>query len=274
MSEPIVRRLRVDLGSPIARHWCAGDPFRTALFDALSMSFPAGEQFFIDSVKRGAKALPDDVREPFEKELQGFIGQEATHRYLHAQFNAQRLRAGRVNHWEARILRRRKSIEHRDATFWLGATAASEHFTAILAEYLLARPWVFENTEDRLRDFWLWHASEEVEHRSTAHTLYKMNRGGEWRRRYLFIAVTLHFLTDAFRQTINNLWHDGTLFSWRTWREGLRFAFGRDGMVPRSFGLWRRYFRSDFHPDQADGTRGAAWLASHASIAVPVATNG
>ena len=58
MTEPVVRRLLVDMEQPIARHWCAGDPFRTAFFNALSMSFPFGEQFFIDSVRKGFQALP------------------------------------------------------------------------------------------------------------------------------------------------------------------------------------------------------------------------
>ena len=35
---------------------CAGDAFLTAWFNALSMSFPVGEQFFIDSVRNGLQA--------------------------------------------------------------------------------------------------------------------------------------------------------------------------------------------------------------------------
>ena len=41
-----VRRLLVDLDTPLPQHWCGG-AFRTAFFNALSMSFPAGEQLFI-----------------------------------------------------------------------------------------------------------------------------------------------------------------------------------------------------------------------------------
>ena len=59
MTELVVRRLLVDMEQPIARHWCAGDAFRTAFFNALSMSFPVGEQFFIDSVREGFKAMPE-----------------------------------------------------------------------------------------------------------------------------------------------------------------------------------------------------------------------
>ena len=53
MTRLAVRRLLIDLESDVPRHWCGGDPFRTAFFDALSMSFPVGEQFFIDAVRNG-----------------------------------------------------------------------------------------------------------------------------------------------------------------------------------------------------------------------------
>jgi len=66
MTDLVVRRLLVDMQAPIPRHWCAGDAFRTALFNALSMSFPVGEQFFIDSVRTGVQALLDAERARFD----------------------------------------------------------------------------------------------------------------------------------------------------------------------------------------------------------------
>jgi hypothetical protein len=48
-----LRRLQVDLTTPFARRWNGGDAFRTALFNARSMRFPAGEQLFIDSLLQG-----------------------------------------------------------------------------------------------------------------------------------------------------------------------------------------------------------------------------
>ena len=81
-----VRRLHVDLAQPFASRWCGGDAFRTAFFNALSMSFPVGEQYFIDSLKNGAQKLAPSELQAFEEDLRGFIGQEATHRHLHALF--------------------------------------------------------------------------------------------------------------------------------------------------------------------------------------------
>jgi predicted metal-dependent hydrolase len=149
-------------------------------------------------------------------------------------------------------------------------TAATEHFTAILAEYLLTNEAALAGTEPRLRDLWLWHASEESEHRSTAFDLYKALGGDEkWRRR-LFRMVTLHFTLDLARQTLNNLWHDGSLWRPGTWASAWRTLLGRDGVVRRTFGPWRRYFAPDFHPAQGNAEPGNRWLAAHGDIAVPL----
>ena len=106
MTHLTVRRLLIDLEQPVARHWCGGDAFLTAWFNALSMSFPVGEQFFIDSLRRGVKELSPDLHASFAQDINGFIGQEATHRRIHERFNQHVLNQGMVNHWEKRALRR------------------------------------------------------------------------------------------------------------------------------------------------------------------------
>jgi len=87
MTELVVRQLLIDLNAPVAARWNGGDAFRSAWFNALSMSFPVGEQYFIDSVRQGLKTLPEAVRQRYAGEVQGFNGQEATHRRVHALFN-------------------------------------------------------------------------------------------------------------------------------------------------------------------------------------------
>ncbi len=270
MTTPVVRRLLVDLRTPLPRRWNGGDAFRTALFNALSMSFPAGEQFFIDSVRLGIGTLDAGQREAWAAEVQGFIGQEATHRRIHELFNEHLSRQGLVNHWAPRIVRRARHLDGKDPRAWLAVTAATEHFTAILAEYLLKTDAPLAGCEPRLRDLWLWHASEESEHRCTAFDLYRALGGNErWRRR-LFLVVSLHFATDLMRQTANNLWHDGAWWRASTWASAWRTVFGRQGLVRECLGPWRRYLAHDFHPSQGDGAPGARWLAAHGDLAVPV----
>ncbi len=129
MTELVVRRLLIDLETPFARHWCGGDAFRSALFNALSMSFPVGEQFFIDAVRDGHKALPPDRQAQFADEVRGFIGQEATHRRIHALFNGHLDQQGLANEWAPRAQERMKLFAGADPRHPLAVTAANEHFT-------------------------------------------------------------------------------------------------------------------------------------------------
>jgi uncharacterized protein len=270
MTDLVVRRLLVDMQAPIARHWCGGDPFRTALFNALSMSFPVGEQFFIDSVRNGFKALPAERQEKFRAEVQGFIGQEATHRRLHSLYNAHLDQLGLVNDWEPRAREQLKQFDGQDARHWLAVTAANEHFTALLAEFMLHNADLLGEQDPRLATLWLWHSAEESEHKCTAFDLYVALGGNqEWRVRWMK-RITFFFLRECLRQTLLNLHKDGTLWKWSTWRSAARFLFGQRGLLRQTYRPWRAYFRPDFHPAQHDSGAWRRWLAEHADQYVPV----
>jgi predicted metal-dependent hydrolase len=269
--ELTVRRLQVDLETPFGRHWNGGDAFRTAWFNALSMSFPVGEQFFIDALRGALKALPQAERERWAAEVQGFVGQEATHRRIHALFNAQLETQGHRNTWAQRSLARIRRLDGLDPRHAVAATAATEHITAVLADWMLTHPEALAGAEPRLQTLWLWHAAEESEHRSTAFDVYRALGGNDlWRRRYMRL-VTFHFLADVFRQTLRNLRHDGALWRVSTWRSGAAFLFGRAGLLRQALRPWRAYFGAGFHPRQQDDAAGARWLREHPQAYVVVA---
>ena len=256
--------------APIARHWCAGDAFRTALFNALSMSFPVGEQFFIDSVRNGLKALPSAKQEQFRTEVQGFIGQEATHRRLHALYNAQLEKLGLENRWEPRARKRLQLLDGIDARHAVAITAANEHFTAILADWMLHNADMLGDRDARLKTLWLWHSAEESEHKSTAFDVYRALGGNEeWRATWMR-RVTWIFLTDTLRQTVHNLRLDGTLWKWGTWASAASYLFGKRGLIRQNYRPWREYFRADFHPSQQDSSASRQWLQEHSDAFAPV----
>jgi hypothetical protein len=264
MTSLVVRRLLIDLEAPFERRWNGGDAFRSAYFNALSMSFPVGEQFFIDSVRDGMKALPASRMAEFETDVRGFVGQEATHRRIHDLFNGHLATQGYTNTWEKRIVARLERLKlMKDPRHAVAITAATEHLTAIFAQHLLEHPQAVDGAPVRLRTLWMWHACEESEHRSIAFDVYRALGGShEWRVRWMRL-VTFHFTTDVLRQTARNLWHDGQLLRWSTWRSAVSFFFGKHGLVRHTFKPWRAYFRRDFHPSQHDGSLAAEWLRSH-----------
>jgi predicted metal-dependent hydrolase len=236
------------------------------------MSFPVGEQFFIDSVRNGHKALSASEQPKYKAEVQGFVGQEATHRRIHALFNAHLEKHGLVNAWGPRALKRQKLMQGVNVRHWLAITAANEHFTAIFAEWMLKNSDLLDDCEPRLKTMWLWHSAEEAEHKSTAFDLYRALGGDEkWRLRW-FRRITIMFLGDTLRQTVDNLRRDGTLWKWSTWKSAGAYLFGRRGLLRNSYQPWKDYLRKDFHPQQQHSDLSQRWLADNAKAYSVVAS--
>ena len=78
--DPVVRtKLNFKL-EEVPRFWFGGDPFRTRLFDALSLTFPDGERYFIESVR----LFRDKITDPdLQQRVADFIRQEAQHGIAH-----------------------------------------------------------------------------------------------------------------------------------------------------------------------------------------------
>ena len=270
MTDLTVRKLLIDLSTPFAQRWNGGDAFRSAFFNALSMSFPQGEQYFMDSVRAGLKTLSPEKQAAFAEEVQGFVGQEATHRRIHALFNEHLHSMGFYNQIEVRAAARTAKHAHRDVRIHVAATAATEHLTALFAEWMLQHPEALEGTEERLQTLWLWHSAEESEHRSTAFDVYIATGGNhEWRVK-IFKYITTVFLYELARQTVLNLWHDGSLFRWSTWQSGARLLFAKDGLFRGNYRQWKAYTSPDFHPRQQDDQLARDWLAHNSDRFVPV----
>src|SRR5829696_5175784 len=72
------------------RWWHGGNPVATALYNALSATFPKGETFFVESVR----AFRDGATDKLADEIKAFTTQEAIHSREHAAFNMAALDAG------------------------------------------------------------------------------------------------------------------------------------------------------------------------------------
>ncbi len=275
-----VRQLQLDLSQGFERQWHR-NAFLSQFYNALSMSFPVGEQSFMDSLKGALPLLPApasgqaDPHALLRASVVQFVGQEATHRHVHHLYNAQLQRQGLVNHWERWLQERLLDGQRRNLhpLHWLAITTAYEHFTAVLADTLLRHDDSLQGADPRLQTLWSWHAAEETEHRAVAFELYLAAGGNNtWRVRW-YVYVLARLTMDISRQTIINLWHDGSLFKPSTWWDGASFLLGRRGLVWRCTGALMHYFKRDFHPDQERQTEPSQqsqalaqrWLAEHAN---------
>lgn len=261
-----VRQLQIDLTQGFARHWNGGDAYRTHLFNALSLLFPRGEQAFIDSVRGVLPVLQQAGREDLLAEARLFIGQEATHRHLHQQFNDELARQGYKSRVENYL---KTNIEwsqaHLQPLTLLAFTVAYEHFTAVLGDGLLRHPGWTRDMHPAMRELWLWHAAEETEHKAVAFDAY-LAAGGKRRMLALaFVVVFLEFFLMTAIQTASMLLQDRRLFAPATWWSAAKLWFGRDGVAWHLMRHLPSFLRPRFHPWQQDNRDLLErWRAAHA----------
>ncbi len=244
-----VRRPVFDFTRVASRHWFGGDPFLTHLAHGLSVTFPEGERFFMDSVRHYEKRIESPA---LRQEIARFLAQEGIHARAHTAFNEwigtlgldTRSLERDVEEGLAEARRRRRPIEQ------LAMTCALEHFTAMMAELLLEHDELRELMDPEARRLWVWHAIEETEHKAVAFDTY-VAVGGTYRMRVITMLVTTCFftVTAALHQArLMNQDPDagGALTRlrgfFRLWVSPGWFR----GMIPS----YLDYFRRDFHPWQ------------------------
>ncbi|MDX9686986.1 metal-dependent hydrolase [Halopseudomonas formosensis] len=260
------RRLNAALPDPLPRWWLGNDPFRTHFFNAMSVLFPDGEQFFIDSVRH----FRDRVTDPaLAQQIRGFIGQEAHHSREHIEYN-QRLRdLGYDIDALERPVRQRIRWIHKNFSpeRQLAATVALEHFTAIMADTVLRHPHWLADADPEMRRLWRWHALEETEHKSVAFDVYMQVCGDRRMLRRAMRLSTFFFLRDVTIGTLSMLRRDGQL-NLRTWWRGMRWLWGKGGFFRHLLGAYRDFFRRDFHPWKHDNSALMHQVASEYSDAL------
>jgi hypothetical protein len=234
----------------VPRHWLAGSVLATHLANGVGSLFPAGERFFVRSVRHFSDVIERDPE--LAEAVRGFAGQEGWHAGAHERH----IRLLEEQGYRIRpLLRAYERIGYGllepafSPVMRLAVTAAAEHFTAIMAENFLTEG-LFRDIHPAMGELLGWHASEEIEHRSVAfEVLRRVDDRYAVRIAGLVIAAT----------TLAGFWIAATLYLLSqepgigkvALREGPEFA-KRQPFGERVFGRGiRAYLRRDFHPADA-----------------------
>ena len=248
------RDRRFGRGTRMGRWWLNGDPIATAFYNALSVTFPKGEGYFVDSVRKFRDGTPPKLT----GEINAFIKQEVLHTREHVAFNRHVVDQG----YDVALLDRDVDAalaltKGRPPIASLAATTALEHFTAMLAHELIADPRHLAGGEEQAKALWLWHAAEEIEHKGVAydtwlHATADWSRFRRWRIKSLVMLITTwRFFTGRTRGMLELLRQDG-LTGPKVWARLFWYAFGNPGMARKIAGVWAAYFLPGFHPWKHD----------------------
>ena len=249
---PRDRRFGRDTAGP--RLWHGGRVEATAIYNALSTTFPAGEAFFVESVRAFREGAPPKLAE----EIKAFTTQEAIHSREHDAFNRRAADAGYdLSKLEAQVEKRLAMTRSRPPVVSLAATMALEHFTAILAHQLLANPAHLAGAETETADLWRWHACEEIEHKGVAYDTWlwatrDWPRYKRWRvKAKVMLYVTRNFLVDRTQGALELMRQDGVT-GLKAWWLLLTYLWVRPAMFRKIAGAWLKYFLPGFHPWNED----------------------
>jgi predicted metal-dependent hydrolase len=248
------RNLNVARDAVNPRWWHGGDPVATAFFNSLSATFPQGETFFIEAVRR----FRDQADPHLQEQIAEFVQQEAMHTREHIAFNRLIKDAGYDMAPMDAYTRHRIGIARaRPPLVQLAATVALEHFTAIMAHSLLTQIDPLHGAPPDVVKLWQWHAIEEIEHKGVAFDTYlNATREMSGLRRYAIRCQVMLLISFQFWRSI--LWHMANFFRQdgintpRTWWRALRFLLVKPGMVRRIARPYLSFYRRDFHPWRHD----------------------
>ncbi len=143
----------------------------------------------------------------------------------------------------------------------LSLMAGIEHFTAVLAEYMMAHEQNFYFSDDaKTRALWMWHMLEESEHKDVAYDVYQTLNGNYALRisgfflAYFTILGLIPFaatLVPVLRKPQEML----TSKFWKDTRRGIKLVFSpKDGVFGSTQGRIFDYLRTNFHPNDHDAS--------------------
>ncbi len=257
-----MRNVHFDVSNCDVRHWHPAGLHVSHFFNALSVRFPEGEKFFINSVRHYREQIKNPA---LLSDIEAFIGQEAMHGREHRGFNNALQRAGYdADDMELELKSQIRRLQA-PPLFQLSVTCAAEHFTAIMSAAVLSNDAILDGADPEMAAMWRWHALEETEHKAVAFDVFNAVRNGGVSGYLLRCAVmlltSLSFWFNAVRNLFRMLAKDKALTDWKGWGTLLRFLFGKPGLARKMFLPYVTYFKPGFHPWNDSGNPGdlARW---------------
>jgi predicted metal-dependent hydrolase len=248
--DPVRRNLKFGLPKAKALSWNPSGLHVTQFYNSLSVFFPVGERFFIDSV-RHFQADISDAR--LKEQISAFIGQEAFHGREHEEYNEALAAAGfPMERMEKLVTLVLDTVKKLPPKAQLSVTVALEHLTAILGDTLLRDPALLEGCDPHFAAIWRWHAMEETEHKAVCFDAYEhvMGRGvaAYGLRVFAFVMANLIFWSLFYPFYARMVQKGGGLFSLKGWYQAFQFQFGKPGVLRRVLPEWLDFFLPNFHP--------------------------
>lgn len=256
-----IRHLAIGFeGKKIDLSFYMNNQFATIFFATLSVFLTYGEDLVIETARHHREFIKDPA---LRQRVTSLIGQEAIHSKLHNEFNdaivdleypVKLYRFLGEEFFKHVFLRFPQPLK-------LSMMAGIEHFTAVLAEYMMKHEQNFYYSDDaKTRALWMWHMLEESEHKDIAYDVYQILNGNyTLRAAGFFIALgTILGLIPFSTLLVPVLRKPQEMLTRKFWKDatrGVNLIFSpKDGVFGSTLGQIFDYLRPDFHPNDHDTT--------------------
>lgn len=249
-SKITVRQKKFDF-SNTPKYFYSDSKLITHFFNALSSTFPPGEEFFVRSVRRFRKNDNSDL----EKDISGFIGQEAWHSMAHETLNKYaEFHNVPLLKWDSRIEKLLTTVEKKiTPKMCLAITVALEHYTASMGNELLNNNKWLDGFAEPYNELLKWHATEEVEHRNVAYDVYVREGNDYLLKTSVMIGASIIFWILISYMTCDLFFKDKDMSKLTKIYEflyGVNQLIGHKGFVTNILKDIPMYFKPSFHPSQ------------------------
>lgn len=233
--------------------WNPNGRFLSLLMAALSIFFPDGERMFCKAVEHHQNHPSIVANKKLQAACITFVQQEYLHGKEHDFYNEQIAKQLPVTRVLTALI---YYIGNGVTRFFpireaLAITVSLEHWTAILANFLLDHKEYLggEAADSRFAMIWKWHACEETEHKAVAFDCHEQIYGDSFsvrlRRNVLMLLTSAIFFTLVAVFFLTLVIADGSLFNFSEWKAiTKRVALLVSEVAPE----FCDFFRPKFHP--------------------------
>lgn len=239
-----MKTLQVPSVNNVDQYWFDHNPALTHFMSALSVLFPDGERFFMKCMNAYRTKLPKDL----QTELNEFCMQEANHGRVHTLLNTKLdtspLLRDLENETKAIIDKYTKYMTKKQK---LAVTVCLEHLTAVMGKQLVVRDDMTDTMTSDIKDVWLYHAAEEVEHAHVSFDIYKAVGGGYLLRSGLMIPCIIALALVVGCHWYRIMKYD-KIGGFKNLPGAINVLFGRKGFITEMDKGVLAWFKPNFHP--------------------------
>jgi len=197
-------------------YWCDNSPVWSHFINSSSILFPAWERAFAAVVRHYLPVVQD---QDLKARMVQFVNEEMAHASAHEAFNKrqnlQELEAAEFK--RARIVFRKPGLHS-----WLGTMVSIEHLAACMSRSIIDR---WDGRDGRDYKLFLWHAKEELGHKSLAIDLRRYLGHSDADLHKIARTNQAYVMFGMIKYTIKQTAKDGQLYNWKTWRDLASWSF-------------------------------------------------